>query len=264
MPALDQDDAEASDFVKLLYIGDSGTGKTGSLVSLVPDYDLRLLDLDSGRGVLKAFAKKLYPDRLGSIGFVSVRDQFKADKTYGATVKKATAFTEVAKYLTEWDDGTTPSEWGKDKILVIDTLTTLGNASLNWAQGMDPLAKDGRQWYNTGQTAIENIISMVTSDDFKTNVIVIAHINYTELKDGTTKGYPSALGSKLGPKIGKYFNNLVVAERSGTGLNVKRRIRLVPTELVDVKLEAPFAFPDMKDLPLETGMAELFAALKAN
>ena len=35
--------------IKLLYIGDSGSGKTGSLASLVKDgYKIRILDYDSG------------------------------------------------------------------------------------------------------------------------------------------------------------------------------------------------------------------------
>ncbi len=250
---------QSSDFTKVLYIGDSGTGKTGSLVSLVPDYDLRILDLDNGLDVLKAYVKKECPDRLDSIDFETVRDEFKASKTEGA-VPKPSAFVNSAKLLTEWSDGTKPSEWGPKTIFVLDTLTTLGNAAYSWAQGMDPTAKDKRQWYGNGMNAIENMIAMITSDDFKCNVIVIAHINYTELQDGTIKGHPSALGNKLGPKIGRYFNNLVVADKSASG---KKTIRLTPNELVDIKTSAPFAFTE-KNLPLETGMADLFRVLKSN
>ena len=42
-------------YVKLLYLGDSGTGKTGSLVSLVQaGYKLRVIDLDDGLDALTA------------------------------------------------------------------------------------------------------------------------------------------------------------------------------------------------------------------
>jgi len=253
---------QSSSFTKLMYIGDSGTGKTGSLASLVPDYDLRILDLDNGLDILKAYVKRDCPDRLSSIDFETVRDVFSASDTQGATVKKAAAFTDSAKLMTKWSDGTIPSEWGEKTIFVLDSLTTLGRAALAWATGMNPNAKDGRQWYMAGQQALENIIAMVTSDDFKANVIVISHVSYSETQ-GNPKGYPATLGSALGPKISRYFNNLILAESAGTGTNVKRTIRVVPNDLIDLKTAAPFAFTD-RSLPLETGLATLFATLRSN
>lgn len=255
-------DHQSSSFTKLLYIGDSGTGKTGSLASLVPDYDLRILDLDNGLDILKAFVKRDCPDRLDSIDFVTVRDKYKATLN-GAVVDKAAAFTDSAKLMTKWEDDTIPSEWGPNTIFVLDSLTTLGKAALAWATNMNPSAKDGRQWYSAGQAGLENIIAMLTSDEFKANVIIISHISYSESMGDGPKGYPSSLGRALGPIIGRYFNNTVLAESSGTGVNVKRTIRLVPTDLIDLKTAAPFAFAE-RALPLESGLATIFATLRAN
>ena len=57
MPSLDQH--QSNDFVKLLLIGDSKAGKTGSLISLVKaGYKLRILDLDNLLDVLKYFIMK--------------------------------------------------------------------------------------------------------------------------------------------------------------------------------------------------------------
>lgn len=255
-------DHQSSSFTKLLYIGDSGTGKTGSLASLVPDYDLRILDLDNGLDILKAFVKRDCPERLDSIDFVTVRDKYKATLN-GAVVDKASAFVESAKLMTKWEDGSEPSEWGPKTIFVLDSLTTLGKGALAWATNMNPSAKDGRQWYNAGQTGLENIVAMLTSDDFHANVIIISHVSYGESQSDGPKGYPAALGKALGPTIGRYFNNLVLAESSGTGTNVKRTIRLVPSDLIDLKTAAPFAFTE-RSLPIESGLATLFAALRAN
>lgn len=255
---------QSSQFTKLMYIGDSGTGKTGSLASLVPDYNLRILDMDNGLDILKAFVKRDSPERLDSIDFESVRDEFKASATKGATVSKATAFVDAAKLLTEWTDGTKPSEWGPDTIFVLDSGSTLGTAALAWAEGMNPTAKDGRQWYGAAQKAFENIVAMITSDDFKCNVIFITHVKYSDYEnDGMTKGFPNTVGKALGPTINKYFNTVVMAERSGTGQNVKRTIRVVPSDLVDLKTAAPFAFTE-RSLPLETGLADIFRALRSN
>ncbi len=55
MPTLDAH--ESSRYAKLIYIGDSGTGKTGSLVSLLADgYKLKILDMDAGLDSLVHFA----------------------------------------------------------------------------------------------------------------------------------------------------------------------------------------------------------------
>lgn len=255
-------DHQSSKFTKLLYIGDSGTGKTGSLASLVPDYDLRILDMDNGLDILKAFVKHDHPDRLDSIDFNTVRDKYKATNE-GAVVDRAKAFTDAAKLMTKWDDESTPALWGEKTIFVLDSLTTLGRAALAWATGMNPTAKDGRQWYMAAGAGIENIIALLTSDDFMANVIVISHVSYNESQEGMTRGYPSAVGSALGPKLGRYFNNMVLAESSGSGKNVRRTIRTVPTDMIDLKTAAPFAFED-KALPLETGMATIFQTLRAN
>mgnify|MGYP001496439716 CR=1 FL=1 len=59
-------DHHASSLVKMLYIGDSGTGKTGSLVSLVDaGYKVHVLDMDNGLDVPHLAlqrATKLGPD----------------------------------------------------------------------------------------------------------------------------------------------------------------------------------------------------------
>jgi hypothetical protein len=256
MPTLEE--RQETPFIKALYIGDSGTGKTGSLVSLVEaGYDLRVVDLDAGIGILASFVRKQCPSRLVFIGFVSPRDKTKTSASGIVLAGAPKAFIDAMGFLDKWEDDTIPAEWGEKHILVVDSLTALGKAAYNWFDKLNSGVKDKRQVYFAAQEAIENFIINVTAEEFRSNVIVISHVNYN---DTQTKGYTSALGSALGPKLPKYFNNLFLAESKGSGDNVKRIVRTVPTGIVDLKNEAPFSIP--KELPLETGMATIFSTLK--
>lgn len=260
MPDLTQH--QSSEFVKLLYIGDSGTGKTGSLVSLAAaGYELCILDLDNGLDALRHLVIRECPDKAKTVKFESAFDKLTMTAT-GPVCRSPTAFVTSLKLLEKWSDGTDPAAWGSKTILVIDSLTALGRAALRWASGMNPLAKEPRTWYNVAQLAIENTLGMLTSKDFKTNVIVISHISYREPIEGNIKGYASAVGAALGPKIPTFFNTFVQAEILGTGKNAVRRIRTSPTGIIDLKNPVPFKFD--VELPLGTGLATLFEKIKEN
>lgn len=246
----------SSQFVKLLYIGDSGTGKTGSLASLVKaGYQLRVLDLDNGLDVLKQFVMKDSPDKIGAVDYESRRDKYKAGPMGPNLAGTPKAFVETMGLLNKWPDGSVPSEWGPSTIVVLDTLTALGRSAYAWADGLNPGAKDKRQIYFTAQQALEKVVSALTGEDFRTNVIVISHVQYIETDGGPKKGYATTIGSALGPTIPTYFNNLILAE----SMQGKRTIRTVPTPMIDVKTSAPFKLEDK--LPLETGMATIFEKL---
>jgi hypothetical protein len=257
---------QSSEFTKLLYIGDSGTGKTGSLASLVGDgYQLKIIDLDDGLDILKAFVGREFPDKIDNVDFETLRDVFKPGKDLegkDTLLVSPEAYVKTTKLLTQWTDGSKPSEFGPKGIVVIDSLTTLGRGAFEWARAANPTAKDPRQWYFAAQQTIENVIAMLTSAAFKSNVIVISHVNYKELEDGSTKGYASAVGSALGPILPRYFNTLVMATAMGTGKNVMRTVRTVPSPIVEgIKTPIPFLLDEA--YPLSTGMAILFRALKS-
>ena len=66
MPTLDS--LTSSPVVKLLLIGDSGTGKTGSVAALVRDgYVVRVLDMDAGWESLASAVRRTCPERLNSV-----------------------------------------------------------------------------------------------------------------------------------------------------------------------------------------------------
>ena len=119
-----------------MWIGHSGAGKTGGLTSLVKaGYKLRILDLDNGLDALVNHIKAECPDKLASVDYETVRDGIKGSTTGIKTTSKA--FVKVASLLDKWSDGTIPSEWGPEYILVLDSLTALGRAAYAWAQALN-------------------------------------------------------------------------------------------------------------------------------
>lgn len=259
MPSLS--DHQSGEFVKVLYCGSSGTGKTGSLVSLMPDYDLRILDMDNGLDALVNFAKEQCPTRLSSVEFETIRDKYVSGALGPMVQGTPKAFVRATKLLDKWTDETKPEEWGPKKILVVDSLTQLSKAAFEWARAQNPSSKDPRQWFKGAQDVIDNVIAVLTSETFRTNVIVLTHIDLDVDKDGTPqKAYASSIGKALGPKIPRYFNTMILAESQVMGSTVKRKIRTAPTALMDLKNPAPMRIG--KEFDLETGMLQLFNQLK--
>lgn len=255
MATLDQH--QSSKYVKLIYIGDSGTGKTGSLVSLLADgYRFKIIDMDNGLDFFVQKAKEQgLQKHFGGVEYETIRDTYGLNPGQGAGVKgQPKAFTEALKKMTEW------SAMEDDKtVFVLDSLSAFGKAAFEWARFMNPTSKDPRQWYFTAQQAVENVIALITGADFRMNAIVISHVNYKEVTEGVHKGYANAIGSALGPTISKYFNTLILAESTGAGKNVKRKIKTLPTGVIDLKI----SIPDLEgELPLETGLSTIFAKLK--
>src|SRR5689334_5534122 len=229
MPTLDNHASSA--YTKILYIGDSSSGKTGSLATLLGDgYSMRILDMDNGLTALKQFGRVGGAD-LSKIEYETYRDAYRITPQGPMTKGAPKAFSDAMNKLTEWSEIEDPMS-----ITVLDSLTFLGKAAYQWAKGMNPTAKDPRQWFYAAQQAVESVLAMLTSEAYKQNVIVISHVNYKEVMEGVHKGYPSAVGSALGPTIASYFDTLILAEASGSGTNVRRRIKTLPTGVIDLKM----------------------------
>ena len=254
MPTLDNH--QSDDYTKLIYIGDSSTGKTGSLVSLLAaGYKFKILDMDNGLETLKIYARQAQLD-LSGVEYETFRDEYRSTSAGPLVKGQPKAFTNALQKMTEWSEIADPM-----CIFVLDSLSAYGRAAMEWAKGMNPTAKDPRQWYFSAQQAVESTIALLTGEGFKMNVILISHINYKEVTEGVTKGHVNAVGSALGPLIPRYFNTLLLAEVSGAGKNVKRKIKTLPTGVIDLKIPSPQA---EAEYPLETGLADIFKLLKGS
>jgi hypothetical protein len=246
--------------------GDSGSGKTGALTSLVAaGYKLRILDFDNGLEPLKQFVLRECPERINNVEYRTLRDKRKASATGPVIDGKPTAFIDGIKMLDRWQYGEvdlgSPATWGSETILVLDSLTFFADAAFDFREPLTPRSKDGkydvRAVYKDAQDAVENTLALLTSESFRTNVIVNSHIRYVDNPDGSKKGYPTAIGSALSPTIPRYFNSVALCN---TGHGGKRKIQTAATVMIDLKNPKPFAMAP--SYPIETGLAEFFKVLR--
>lgn len=255
-----------TDPLKLLLIGDSGTGKTGALGSLVSaGFELFILDLDNGTDILEY----VVPEGLKSK--VHVETLTDSGRLTGAGTNQKIiklnpqAFPKALGLLQRWKDSETGedfgpvSSWTTDRVLVVDSLSFLGMAALDYI-----LAKNGRGGEQPFQSdwgeamrMLEQTLQIVYSSEIKCHVIMNSHVDFQQPEGGgVAKGLPMGLGAKLSPKIGRYFNMTLLTKSRGSGDSTKRVILTKPEGLVEVKcpiLTAP------RELSIETGLAELFA-----
>lgn len=249
---------QTDSFAKLFVVGDSGSGKTGALLSLVKaGYHLRVLDFDNGIGTLKSFIEHECPERIDQVDVEPIRDIYKMGPMGPVIKGGAKAFTKTVGLLDQWSDKTIPAEWGPEHVLVFDSLTHFARPAHAFAKALQPDWKDGRLHVGLAQDLIMNILSTAFADNFHTNVIVNCHIDHRE---GAGKDYVASIGKALGPKLPSIVNTMVRVESSGMGKNVKREIKTLPTGLLDLKNTAPFKLE--ASYPLETGLAEIFATLR--
>ena len=255
---------QSGQFTKMLLVGESGAGKTGTLLSLLKaGKKVRVIDMDNGLDWLINQLKKKHHELLDNLEYVTLRDALKMGAGGQGVVPKLAvpnAYPNAVKLMEKWEDGTTPAEWGHDYVLVLDSLTFFANAAFRWKEALNPTVKDPRQIYGAAQDAVEDILELLTSGEFKTNVIVMTHLRWVERQDGTKKAFPSAVGEALSPKIPTYFNNLLLSESSGTGANVKRTFKTLPTTFMDLKNTGAEDLP--ATLPIETGLADFFKAVQ--
>lgn len=256
---------QSNEYTKMIVLGDPGTGKTGGLASLVKDYWLGILDYDNGLEPLKQFVRKDYgAEGLANVEYRTLRDKKKLVGNDAIIDGSATAFTDGLKMLDHWKYGNVdlgkPSEWGPERILVIDSMTLQARAAFDWRQQIIPRGAkfDPRAIFYDAQKSIEQCVANVTAESFRTNVIIITHVNYVDNEDGTRKGYPNTIGKALSPVIGAYFNSIALCTVKPGG---KRVVQTAPTAMIDLKNPKPFAM--LPEYPISTGFADFFKVLRS-
>lgn len=258
MPSLA--DHTSASIAKLLFLGDSGAGKTGALASLAgADYKLRILDMDNGLDSLVMQIKQHYPNKLGNVGYETLRDKYKASPAGPVIDGAPKAFIKALELLDKWSDGTKPETWGPDHILVLDSLTFMSNAAMEWADVFKS-SKDRRQVYGEAQRAVEHVIAMLTAESFRCNVIIIAHVDYIDRQDGLKKGFPTTVGKALSPKLPAYFNSVALCESVFKDNKVVRTVRTTSTSMIDLK--NPASIRMAPSMPVETALADFFKTVK--
>lgn len=298
MPPLSSHQSATS--TKLLFIGDSGVGKTGALASLAAaGYNLRILDFDNGLDILKNYLSdpnssylKASPKAIENVTYITCTDQM---KTVAGTIipLRAFAWQRAVEALHQWKE-TDPADkskvlldlgkietWGERDILVIDSLSMVAEAAknyhlqLNGKLGQSRTSNEARRDIGATQQLIRTLLQMLYSDSIKCNVIVTSHITLvTESGLGpqsedakgnqseidSTRGYPSAIGRALSPHIPRYFNTVLFADVEGVGPGARHYIYTKSRGNVLVKTTAPLRVKDRYDLA--SGLAEYFSTVR--
>lgn len=259
MPTLETH--QATTVLKMLCVGDSGSGKTGALASLAnAGYRLVIMDFDNGLDVLLQYVK---PECRKNVIFKTFTDTFKPVGNK-LLCQGAKAYVDAITSLQNWKDPDIgpASSWGADTILVVDSLTFFGDSALRFALQLNQRLNQ-RPYQSDWGEAIgyqEDLCRLLYSTDIKCHVIMNAHLTSTResLDDKgqpvqSEKLYPSALGNKLPPKIGRYFNTMVLFKLRGT----QRKILTRPQSNVDVK--TPWKTETLpSELPVEDGLLTIF------
>src|SRR3990167_4286685 len=278
MPDIDQ--LPDSQLIKMIYIGDSGSGKTGSLAALAAaGYNVRVLDVDKGVDILKGYATDPSPENIylkprpglwpgdkaiaKRINYVTISETW--TNIQGTVVPKGDSWQKILAQLTEWKDGERSfgklETWTPQDILVVDSLSRVCDARMYLQLVMNGRAVSGRQQqdYWMVQESIERFLELLVSKSIPCHVILIGHIEYVEKDDKTTRGMPQSMGKALGPKIGQHFNHTLLARTQGQGAGAKRKIVTQTTGVIDLKNAAPLKVKP--EYELETGLAEYFLAV---
>ena len=278
-------DFKSTQVTKLLFLGQSGSGKSGALASLLAaGYNVRVVDFDNGIETLVNIltdAKSPYPkDSISRLDYFTLTDEY--HELNGKPVcKSAKAWAKMVSLLGNWTDGDTKygkiTTWTNKDVLVLDTLTRLSTAAMNFNLQLNGLLgkprtqNEARRDIWAAQSLIESLLQMLYDSSVHCNVIVNSHITYIDdegqgpaMPDSEGRmtrlqhGFPSSLGKALGPRIPTYFNTTLLAKVDATG---RRRIHTQSTDLVNLKTSAPFRMPPT--FPLETGLADYFKLVQA-
>jgi hypothetical protein len=269
-----------SDLLKMIYLGDTGSGKTGSLCSLAAaGYNVRILDLDRGAQIIKDYVlnpesiyRKAMPglwsaeqckDIASRISFVSISETF--TNVGGRPVPKGDSWGKIMAQLTEWKDGDKSlgklEGWSPKDVLVIDSFSRFCDSRMYMELVLNARAISGRQQqdYWKVQDDLERSLELLCGPAIRCHLILICHLDYIERDDKTVRGMPQSMGKALGPKIGQRFNTALLARSVGQNTLAKQKIVTKTTGVIDLKNAAPLRVKPEYDL--ETGLAEYFQAV---
>ena len=205
--------------VKIMMIGENGSGKTGSLASLVcAGYKLRIIDTDKGVKILKSllldphypYAKIIKEKNIDLSQAVryrevdipmSMRRVIEKD-SYGKITRdemllaptNANGWNDACNMLSDWREGEEnfgkAATWGNDTVIVIDSFSTLSMMcyyfiqQLNGRLGAREDGYDFQRDVGAAQGQLRRLLEMLSSSGIKCNVVLISHITRVDMQQG--------------------------------------------------------------------------------
>lgn len=291
MPSLDQ---IASGPAQLMVVGFPKAGKSGALASLAnAGFKLRIMNYDPGGGGTKILRALVKPEFYPNVSIIDLADEKRMARFIEA--KQPKAFAAGFSLMDDWTDFDSAwkpipetslghsRDWGTDVVVVLDTVTSMGEAAFDRALNMQ-----GKTFENTtdrvwGQAMAEQeaFVKRLMSSSNGFNVVINAHLKMIGPKDVRkgptgdseigvqikteiaalieTRYYPSVLGW-LGPQqSGKNFPAILEAAfEPGRAGKVDRFFRTQPRAELDLgvpSLDLP------AKIPLDDGLLKVFDAL---
>ena len=271
---------------RILIVGDPGSGKSSAVGSLAEyGQELFICDFDDNLDPLPEF---LSPEAIERIHYETLLDKVKMDSVSGKPIVEGipAAWPKYVELSKSWTDSTTgksfgaPESWPDNFWFVEDSLTTKGNASMNYTMFKRKRMGKRRGYAEWGE-AIERVEGSIDAFRYAgVNYICTAHLARLNMEDVTESAdddgspidrpkaakrlppnammrYPVTLGQKLPPRIGGYFNLVLQAVRIGSGAGARRVLRTVPEEDVDIKVPLP-----RKKLPVDVPIEKFWEILK--
>jgi hypothetical protein len=275
--------------VKIMVMGYPKAGKTGALASLVNSgrYKLRILDFDHNPDPLYAFVNK---ERYGDVSIKTLTDNLRDDSKRIRVSGDPVAFRDALRSLDHWvdDEGRdygAVKDWGEDVVLVLDSLTSMGEAAFRRRRHVRPSGSSGEDTDGDWGAAMRDqaaMLEMLANPKFKCHVVVLTHIKMVEPKilretgkdsDAIKKAKaaisleraekvairqcPSALGNALPPEIARFLPAVVLVRSGPTG----RKIITKGEEGIDTGVPARHI---KREYPVDTGMLSIFDAILEN
>jgi hypothetical protein len=276
-------------------MGESGTGKTGSLISLADaGFTLHILDLEAKAEDL---IRTIVHDAVESNKWTAARaaaclssieievaaetPAFSGDQV---KIKTPQALKRAGEILTAWG----AAKFDRSHIIVIDSFSRLSIYAANVIAkqvGHEPEFRDFRDIFNKLRPLLGYLTAWQeqyegSGEQFDCHIIVLTNVNMYEVRRKTgektkvgaakvdetevidTRIYPKAIGQALSPDIPAFFNSMLVyrAARNKPGSRV---IQLLADDMTPVKTPAISFAEKTKQLPVETGLATYFAACNA-
>lgn len=265
MPPLDQH--QSSKAVKLLNLGNSGAGKTMLIASLArAGYRCFIGDFDNGLDVLLD-PLVLAPEFRKNIFFKTFTDKMKGQMPEGAPDSIQRYLREISNWSEVGPDGKPLSmggvyTWGPEDVHILDTLTFMGQSAMRWVlltngrSGKTPYESD----WGEAMRIQESVLETLYSDNVKCNVVVNAHLTVgpDPTQPGVDKAFPSALGKKLPPKVGSYFNTVIYTEKRVVGGKPQFIFKTQAQFNMELKNSKPSKVP----VEMPADLAKLFEMLK--
>lgn len=297
---MNAEDLLSDDKVVMMIAGWPGGGKTGAIAALLnAGYKVRYVDFEGNYKPLLTFTDR---DKLANLDIFTTADDLRGDhKDMGKAIEPAgipTAFNGALRMLQdEWKytakDGTEVNlgrskEWGSDTIVVVDSLTSMGEAAFRrarkmmnktaanttaavWGAAVDDqialiqaLKHPKRRHHLIFLAHLQMIgpdVPMFTKDDENTGMKDIkAQIAEEKADLMSTRLYPRAVTRNASQVIAKEFPVLIQAERRISKGQPVRVLRTTSGEELDLKFPAKTYKPEY---PIETGLADMFELLGA-